>query len=78
MTPTFEFSKTAPATERLSPQRPARTKANGPATAAVLIQIATELLQASPTMRRKVGISLTDLAAAEKVRKHLLKSPATY
>ena len=54
-----------------------RRKANGPATAALLIQIATELLTASPTMRQRANITLTDLAAADKVRKSLLKNPAS-
>ena len=46
----------------------------GSATAALLIQIASELLTASPTMRQRANITLTDLAAAEKVRKSLLKT----
>ncbi|RYC67893.1 MULTISPECIES: hypothetical protein [Spirosoma] len=56
--------------------RPARRKANGSATAALLIQMATEILTASPTMRHRMNITLTDLSAADKIRKQLLK-PAT-
>ena len=69
----YNFNKlSADATSSLS-GRPGRRKTNGPATAALLIQIATELLQSSPTMRQKANITLTDLAAADKVRKSLLK-----
>ncbi|MCK8493593.1 hypothetical protein M0L20_17135 [Spirosoma sp. RP8] len=53
--------------------RTTRRKANGPATAALLIQMATEILAASPTLRQKANITLTDLSAADKVRKELLK-----
>ncbi|MFD2571909.1 hypothetical protein ACFSUS_14800 [Spirosoma soli] len=53
--------------------RSVRRKANGPATAALLIQMATEILMASPTMRQRANITLTDLAAADKVRKSLIK-----
>lgn len=53
--------------------RPSRRKANGPATAAQLIQMASEILMASPTLRHKLNISLSDLAAADKVRKGLIK-----
>ena len=53
--------------------RSTRRKANGPATAALLIKMATELLQSSPTMRQRANITLTDLAAADKVRRSLLK-----
>ncbi|MBC3786347.1 hypothetical protein [Spirosoma utsteinense] len=53
-----------------------RRKANGPATAALLIQMATEILTTSPTMRQRMNITLTDLAAADKVRKSLLKTTA--
>ena len=56
--------------------RSSRQKANGPATAALLIQMATEILMASPTLRQRTHITLTDLAAADKVRKSLLKAPA--
>ena len=58
--------------------RSPRRKANGPATAALLIQIASELLTASPTMRQRANITLTDLAAADKVRKSLLKTPEKF
>ena len=57
-----------------TPTRFSRRKANGSATAALLIQIASELLTASPTMRQRANITLTDLAAADKVRKSLLKT----
>lgn len=73
MIPTYDFVKASAEATPVDPRRSVRRKANGPATAATLIQIATELLQASPTMRRKANISLTDLAAAEKVRRNLLK-----
>jgi hypothetical protein len=56
--------------------RSARHKANGPATAALLIQMATEILMASPSLRQRTHITLSDLAAADKVRKGLLKTPA--
>lgn len=48
-----------------------RHKTNGAATAALLIQIAGEMLETSPTLRKRLGITLTDLAAADKVRKVL-------
>ena len=48
-------------------------KANGPATAALLIQLASELLETSPTIRKRMGVTLSDLAAADKVRKKLLR-----
>ncbi|QIP13779.1 hypothetical protein G8759_14735 [Spirosoma aureum] len=57
------------------PARVPRRKVNGPATAALLIKMATEILTASPTLRHQTNITLTDLAAAEKVRKALLKTP---
>ena len=64
---------------KLSPSwatnRAARRKTNGAATAALLIQMATEILTASPTMRQRANITLMDLAAADKVRKSLLKTP---
>jgi hypothetical protein len=50
-----------------------RHKANGTATAALLIQIASEMLTTSPTLRKRLGVTLTDLAAAEKVRKELAR-----
>ena len=49
-----------------------RYKTNGTATAALLIQIAGEMLETSPTLRKRLGITLTDLAAADKVRKILV------
>ena len=58
-----------------APNRSIRRKTNGAATAALLIQMATEFLTASPTMRQRANITLMDLAAADKVRKSLLKTP---
>lgn len=52
---------------------PKRHKSDGVATAALLIQIAAEMLETSPTLRKRMGVTLTDLAAAEKVRKELVK-----
>lgn len=69
----YNFNKLSTDTTQLTANRTGRRKANGPATAALPIQIATELLQSSPTMRQKANITLTDLAAADKVRKSLLK-----
>lgn len=69
----YNFSKLSAETTTVAVTRSGRRKANGAATAALLIQIATELLQSSPTMRQKANITLTDLAAADKVRKGLLK-----
>lgn len=57
----------------LRPARATRRKVNGPATAAQLIQMASEILTASPTLRKRINISLTDLAAAEKVRRELAR-----
>ncbi len=51
-------------------------KANGPATAALLIQIAAELLETSPSLRKRMGITLSDLAAADKVRRELARKTA--
>ena len=59
--------------------RPARTprrKVNGEATAALLIQMASEILASSPTLRKRINVSLNDLAAAEKVRKELNRKSA--
>ncbi len=50
-----------------------RRKVNGQATAALLIQMATEILTASPTLRKKANITLMDLAAADKIRKELTR-----
>jgi hypothetical protein len=58
-------------TEAVSPGR--RHKANGAATAAMLIQIASEMLETSPTLRKRIGITLSDLAAANKIRKELVR-----
>jgi hypothetical protein len=57
-----------------TPHRATRRKGNGQATAALLIQMATEILTASPTLRKKANITLVDLAAADKVRKDLTRS----
>jgi hypothetical protein len=53
--------------------RATRRKVDGAATAALLIQMASEILTASPTLRKKVNVTLMDLAAADKVRKELTK-----
>ncbi len=50
-----------------------RTKTNGAATAAMLIQIASEMLETSPTLRKRMGITLSDSSAADKVRKELIR-----
>lgn len=50
-----------------------KPKGNGPATAAFLIKMGIEQLQASPTLRKKTGISLFDLNAAEKIGRQLVK-----
>ncbi|QHV97320.1 hypothetical protein [Spirosoma endbachense] len=63
-----------PVSGERKPARATRRKVNGPATAALLIKMATEILTASPTLRHQTNITLTDLAAAEKVRKALLKT----
>jgi hypothetical protein len=70
----YSLSKLASGTPTPASSRSTRRRANGPATAALLIQIATEILTSSPTMRQKANITLTDLAAADKVRKSLLKT----
>ena len=54
-----------------------RHKTNGAATAALLIQIASEILDTSPTLRKRLGITLTDLAAADKVRRGLASTSTT-
>lgn len=56
-----------------TPARSTRRKPNGAATAALLIQLASEFLDTSPTLRKRLGVSLTDLAAAQKVRRDLLR-----
>ncbi|WP_420149602.1 hypothetical protein [Spirosoma sp.] len=58
------------------PGRAARRKVDGAATAATLIQMASEILSASPTLRHKLNITLTDLAAADKIRKELTRKPS--
>ncbi len=58
-------------TEAVLPSR--RHKANGEATAAMLIQIASEMLETSPTLRKRLGVTLSDLAAANKIRKELAR-----
>ncbi|GAB4018092.1 hypothetical protein GCM10028808_51550 [Spirosoma migulaei] len=60
-------------TPELKTARATRRKVNGAATAALLIKMAAELLTASPTLRKKANLTLMDLAAADKVRKGLLK-----
>lgn len=63
----------APQPPESRPARMTRRKVNGLATAALLIKMAAEILTASPTLRKKANITLMDLAAADKVRKGLLK-----
>ena len=70
----FQLSKPLAHTPYQSARRATRRKSNGQATAALLIQMATEILTASPTLRKRANITLVDLAAAEKVRKDLAKS----
>lgn len=53
--------------------RTSKRKADGRATAALLIQMASEILSASPTLRHTMNITLTDLAAANKVRRELAR-----
>ena len=50
-----------------------RHKTDGVATAALLIQIAGEMLETSPTLRKRLGVTLSDLIAADKVRKELTR-----
>ena len=54
-----------------------RHKNNGTATVALLIQIASEMLETSPTLRKRLGVTLTDLAAADKVRRGLVSKLTT-
>ena len=77
MESTYTVNKVTSGTSSAIAARSSRRKANGPATAALLIQMANEILTASPTLRHRMNITLTDLAAAEKVRKGLLKTTAT-
>ena len=58
-------------TPKLKATRMHRRKTDGAATAALLIQMASEILTASPTLRHRLNVTLTDLAAADKVRKEL-------
>ncbi|QMW05159.1 hypothetical protein [Spirosoma foliorum] len=58
---------------KATPSRTIRRKVNGAATAALLIKMATEILTASPTLRKSANLTLMDLAAADKVRKSLQK-----
>ena len=52
------------------PARIPRRKVNGEATAALLIQMASEILASSPTLRKRINVSLNDLAIGwEKPRK---------
>ncbi|MBD2703579.1 hypothetical protein IC229_23245 [Spirosoma sp. BT702] len=53
--------------------RASRRRVDGAATASLLIQMASEILAASPTLRKRVNVSLADLAAAEKVRRELAR-----
>lgn len=69
----INLPKLAPHSTQSRATRATRRKVDGPATAALLIQMATEILTASPTLRKKANISLMDLAAADKVRKELTK-----
>jgi hypothetical protein len=61
----------APALSVSKPLRSSRRKVNGEVTAALLIQMASEILASSPTLRKRLNISLNDLSAAEKVRREL-------
>ena len=70
----FQLSKPLAHAPDQSTRRATRRKSNGQATAALLIQMATEVLSASPTLRKKANITLVDLAAAEKVRKDLIRN----
>ena len=69
----FIVSNLVSATPTLKSGRATRRKVNGEATAALLIQMASEILATSPTMRKRMNVSLTDLAAADKVRKGLTR-----
>jgi hypothetical protein len=53
--------------------RKSAPKPDGLSTAAYLIQIAIEQYNKSPTLRRRTGISLVDLAEAAKIRRKLLR-----
>lgn len=73
----FQLSKPLVQLPDQSARRVTRRKSNGQATAALLIQMATEILTASPTLRKRANITLVDLAAAEKVRKDLARSQSS-
>ena len=73
----FQLSKPLANTPEQSARRATRRKSNGQATAALLIQMATEILTASPTLRKRANITLVDLAAAEKVRRDLARSQSS-
>jgi hypothetical protein len=73
----FQLPKLAANVPDPTVRRTTRRKANGQATAALLIQMATEILTASPTLRKKANITLIDLAAADKVRKDLTRSQSS-
>ncbi|MBD2752535.1 hypothetical protein [Spirosoma validum] len=67
------LTQLTPSTAQPRVARATRRKVDGAATAATLIQMASEILSASPTLRHRLNITLTDLAAADKVRKELTK-----
>lgn len=67
------LSQISPSAGQTKTARITRRKVDGAATAATLIQMASEILSASPTLRHKLNITLTDLAAADKVRKELTR-----
>jgi len=73
----FQLSKPLAQPPDQSARRATRRKSNGQATAAILIQMASEILTASPTLRKRANITLVDLAAAEKVRKDLSRSQSS-
>ncbi|GAB3949494.1 hypothetical protein GCM10028805_25810 [Spirosoma harenae] len=60
------------------PARVPRRKVNGEATAAILIQMASEILISSPTLRKRINVSLSDLVAADKVRKELNRKSVSH
>lgn len=74
MESTYLINKLPSGAHSTATTRATRRKPDGAATAALLIQMAMEILTASPTMRQKANITLMDLAAADKVRKSLLKT----
>ncbi|GAB4025904.1 hypothetical protein [Spirosoma gilvum] len=75
----FSVSNLASIAPESGTARVPRRKVNGEATAALLIKMASELLAASPTLRKRINVNLSDLAAAEKVRRELArKSTGTH